>query len=86
MFCHAIGPQLSSLALQVTVAAFLADRWERRLNAAITANREQQMQIAARQGRSLQVTPDEYTAALASLPADDAAQVRAMMKHGTWPN
>lgn len=80
MFCHAIGPQLSSLALQVTVAAFIADRWERRINAAITARRAEQ------RARSLQITPDEYTAAIASLPADHAAQVRAMMKRGTWPN
>lgn len=86
MFCHAIGPQLSSLALQVTVAAFIADRWERRINAAITARRARLRSEDLRKGRSLQITPDEYTAAIASLPADHAAKVRAMMKRGTWPN
>lgn len=26
-FCRAIGPQVSSFILQITIAAFLADRW-----------------------------------------------------------
>ena len=86
LFCRALGPQLSSLAAQIAVAAFLADRWERRINAAITARRATLQTEARRKGRSFQVTPDKFTAAIASLPAADAAQIRAMIKRGTWPN